>query len=68
MKVLRRRIQKLEATLTDASGFAPYSPRWHEYWIREIGAYFDDPTSANPKTRFPLEAVRAYMAADNEQN
>jgi hypothetical protein len=36
MKSLERRLKKLEALRTDASGLVPYSPQWLEYWDEQI--------------------------------
>jgi hypothetical protein len=42
MTNLQKRIRKLEAHKTDASGLAPHSQRWLEYWDRQIFNYMQD--------------------------
>jgi len=46
MSNLRRRLQKLEARLTDSSGLVPHSPAWHYHWAsimdRLIGGAEDE--------------------------
>jgi len=65
MRSLDRRLKKLEATFTDATGLVPHSPEWRTYWQREIERRFagkddaDQDDSSRPL--IPLEAFRAYL-------
>ena len=61
MTYLQRRLQRLEADLTDPSGLVPHSRAWLEYWDREIFNYMTDPEHRRPAVLFPLEAVRAVL-------
>ncbi len=61
MRNLRRRLDKLQATFTDASGFAPHSPAWLKYWMEEVGKTIAD-RDRRPR-RIPLETIRAWMQA-----
>jgi hypothetical protein len=36
---LQRRLKKLEAFLTDPTGFTPGSPAWLEYWDKQLYSY-----------------------------
>ena len=59
-RTLSRRIKKLEAFLTDPSGFIPHSQKWLEHWDRQIYLYMTDQVQGEP-VLFPLEALRAVM-------
>ncbi|MBZ5625194.1 MAG: hypothetical protein LAQ69_41810 [Acidobacteriia bacterium] len=59
MTNLQRRLQRLEAHLTDLSGLVPKSQKWLEYWDRQIYDYMTN-EQAEP-VRFSVEAVRAVM-------
>jgi hypothetical protein len=61
MSNLRRRLNKLQASFIDASGFAPHSPAWLNYWMEECGKAFGD--RSGPPKRVPLEAIRAWLEA-----
>jgi hypothetical protein len=61
MSGLRRRLQKLEAQLTDRSGLVPESPRWMEYWRHRIENLIAEAAPMEPEERIPLQAVRAFM-------
>jgi hypothetical protein len=39
MSNVLRRLQKLEARLTDGSGFAPHSEAWLEYWKEKLDRF-----------------------------
>ena len=63
MTNLRRRLKKLEATFTDATGFVPHSPAWTEHWIREIDRAALSEPDHRPNPLIPLEAIRDVLAA-----
>jgi len=62
MTNLRRRLNKLEALLTDPSGLVPHSQKWLEYWQRWIDNYTNDP-DFRPRERMPIDAARAIIAS-----
>ena len=37
MTRLQGRLRKVKATLTDHTGLVPNSPKWFEYWTRQLG-------------------------------
>jgi len=62
---IEKRLQKLEAVLTDASRAAPPSQKWIEYWDRQFYLYM---TGQDPEAirHSPIDAFRAVMIyADN---
>ena len=62
---IEKRLQKLEAVLTDASRAAPHSQKWLEYWDRQFHRYL---TGQDPEAirNSPVDAFRAVMKyADN---
>jgi hypothetical protein len=62
---LERRLQKLEAELTDASRAVPHTYKWLLYWTEQIGKYMAG--EIKPVGKFiPLEAFRAVMEACGE--
>jgi hypothetical protein len=61
MNNLRLRLNKLEERLYDPSGLIPHTPKWLEYWDREIYSYMMDPEGRWPAVPFPLDAVRTVM-------
>ena len=66
MTNLQKRIRKLEAHKTDASGLVPHSQRWLEYWDRQIFNFMQDPEHRRPAVLFPLEALCAvFQWSDN---
>jgi hypothetical protein len=66
MNSLRRRIAKLERTLTDASGRIPGSPAWRKYWFAEIDRGLATEFVNSPL--LPLEAVRMWMRAQPDES
>jgi hypothetical protein len=60
MTNLRRRLKKLEASFTDATGLAPHSPAWTEHWNREIDRVLAEP-EYRPNPLIPLEAIRDVL-------
>ena len=61
---IRRRLQKLEARLTDSSGFVPKSQQWWDYWLPKVDRIL---SGADPD-RIPLEVVDAIIAAGTEKS
>jgi hypothetical protein len=61
MTNLQKRIRKLEAHKTDASGLVPHSQRWLEYWDQQIFNFMQDPEHRRPAVLFPIDAFRAVM-------
>ena len=62
MTNLSRRLKKLEATFTDATGLVPHSPAWTEHWNREIDRALSEP-DYRPNPLIPLEAIRDVLEA-----
>jgi len=62
MTNLRRRLKKLEASVTDDAGLVPHSPHWLTYWCERI----DDLTNGrnNGTRRIPLEALDAITPGE----
>jgi len=59
---VERRLQKLEALLTDDSRAVPHTHKWLLYWTEQIGKYMSG--ERKPVAPFiPLEAFRAVMKA-----
>jgi len=59
---LERRLQKLEAVLTDDSCAVPHTYKWLLYWTEQIGKYMAG--EIKPVGKFiPLEALRAVVNA-----
>ena len=58
MTNLRRRLQKLEAALTDPTGLVPHSQRWLEYWDRQYYLYM----SGQDKHAVWLSSIEALRA------
>ena len=62
---IERRLQKLEALLTDDSRAVPHTHKWLLYWTEQIGKYMSG--ERKPVAPFiPLEAFRAVMKAGAE--
>jgi hypothetical protein len=61
MTYLQRRLSKLEERRYDPSGLIPRTPKWLEYWDREIYSYMMDPEGKRPAVPFPMDAFRAVM-------
>jgi hypothetical protein len=57
---IEKRLQKLEAALTDASRLAPHSQKWIEYWDRQFYLFI---TGQDPEAirHSPVDAFRAVM-------
>jgi hypothetical protein len=63
---LERRLQKLQAVLTDNSCAVPHTYKWLLYWTEQIGKYMSE--ERKPLAAFiPLEAFRAVMKACAER-
>ena len=62
MSNLQRRLQKLEAHLTDDAGLVPGSPRWWAYWNERLHKFIakDDDVK---DCKIPLEVIRTYIQA-----
>jgi hypothetical protein len=62
---IEKRLQKLEAGLTDTSRLAPHSQRWIEYWDRQFYLFMSgqDPEAIRHSPVDAFCAVRIY--ADN---
>jgi hypothetical protein len=59
---LERRLQKLEARLTDDSQLVPHTKKWLLYWTERLGKYMNGETATmNPL--MPLEAWDAVRTA-----
>jgi len=62
---IERRLQTLEAVLTDASRLVPHSQKWIEYWDRQFYLYMTG-QDLNAIRQSPIDAFRAVMQyADN---
>jgi hypothetical protein len=55
---LLRRIEELEARVTDHSGLVPKSQEWLEYWDRQVCHYMRH----EPHDQLTLEGVQAMMS------
>jgi len=60
---LLRRIEELESRSMDASGLAPHSLAWLEFWQRELDKF----ATGQEYTRLPLEAARAIIQASPDE-
>ena len=67
MSNLRRRLQKLEARLTDSSGFVPKSQEWWDYWLPKIHRLVSG-EGVGPPVLIPLEVIHAFIAAGDEES
>jgi len=67
MSNLRRRLQKLEARLTDSSGLVPHSQAWRDYWFPRIDRIFSG-QEPGPPGGVPLEVVHEFIAAGDEES
>jgi hypothetical protein len=65
MSNLRRRLQKLEARLTDSSGLIPNSQAWLDYWLREVDMIVDG-EDRRGRPRIPIAVVDAIIAAGED--
>jgi hypothetical protein len=66
MSNLHRRLQKLEARLTDSSGLVPNSQAWRDYWFPKVDQLASG-EGPGPGVLIPLEVVHAYIAASTEK-
>jgi len=59
MKHLQRRLQKLEAVLTDPVGLVPHTRKWLEFWDRQWYTYMTTGEVGMPRSsdRYVYEAV-----------
>jgi hypothetical protein len=58
-----RRLNKLEALLTDPSGLVRHSPKWFEHWNRQLGLYISGELQG---VLFPAEIISGWIAQDSE--
>ena len=65
MTNLQRRLRKLEAHLTDKSGFVPHSKEWFRYWSDQLDI-FRTRGDASAIKGMTLAVVDAIIAADEE--
>jgi hypothetical protein len=67
MASIGKRLQKLEAQLTDASGFVPHSQRWLNYWREILRKTINGDRTLN-LPRIPIDAFRAILGADPQRS
>ena len=61
---IEKRLQKLEASLTDNSKLVPYTRKWLLYWTEQMGKYMTgELTRETLPGLIPLEAFRAVLKA-----
>jgi len=58
MTKLQRRLEKLEAVLTDSMGFVPHTQKWLEYWDRQYFLFL----TAKDESGIRLGSVVEYRA------
>jgi hypothetical protein len=58
---LQTRLRKLEAKLTDGSGFRPQSPEWRDHWVRRLQRIFSGEEAGEPGC-IPLDVWDAMDA------
>ncbi len=61
MSSLRRRLQRLEAQLTDYTGLVPYTKQWLDYWLATYERLASGQEEGEPGS-IPLAAWRAAVA------
>ena len=61
MTNLRRRLQKLEVQLTDATGLVPHTKAWLDYWLATYERLASGQEEGEPGS-IPLAAWRAIAA------
>ena len=72
MSDLRRRLRKLERSLTDTSGFVPHTPPWMNYWMHQLektlaGADHDPKEAFRSKSYAPgCKPSRVLNSADED--
>jgi hypothetical protein len=62
MPNLQRRLQKLEALLTDGADLVPGSPGWWAYWNERLHNFIAGEGDLKDG-KVPLEVIRAYIQA-----
>jgi hypothetical protein len=62
MSNLHRRLQKLEARLTDSSGLVSNSQAWRDYWFPKVERILSGQEPSTPGC-IPLEVAHAIIAA-----
>ena len=60
MRNLSRRLRRLQATFTDATGLVPESPAWFEHWREQIRRVLAE-SDYCPRPRTPLDVFRSYL-------
>ncbi len=65
MSNLLRRLRKLEARLTDKSGFPPHSKEWFRYWNGQMDIFLSG-RDENAMDGMTLEVIDAIVAAGEE--
>jgi len=61
MARFERRLRKLEARLTDRSGFAPHNEAWWDYWLPKVDGLIIGEESCEAGC-IPLEVCDATIA------
>ncbi len=62
MSNLRRRLEKLQARLTDSTGLVPHSKEWSEYWEERIDRLISGADPGEPGC-IPIEVLDAVPAS-----
>jgi hypothetical protein len=65
MRNLVRRLERLEARLTDGSGCVPYSAEWLTYWTRQAERLLAGENVTKPPIAF-FDALLALSGQDTE--
>ncbi len=60
---LLRRIEELEARLTDGSGLAPGTPDWLAFWQEQVRLH----ETGQPHAQLTLQGMRAVMQATPDE-
>jgi hypothetical protein len=63
MKILKRRLNRLEARLLDKSGCRRYSAEWFSYWHQQADRLWDGQGGV---PRIPIEFFDAILAEDDQ--
>ena len=63
MSNILRRLQKLEALLTDGSGLKPNTPEWRDYWEQKLKRIASGEEPGGPGC-IPLQVWDALTDAD----
>jgi len=64
---IERRLQKLEALLSDGSGLRPDSPEWLDYWAQRVSRILTGEESGEPGC-IPLEVWDAIGNPDQREH